>query len=205
MNWKNPLVKATSALALALLLLIGTGAGSIYGYKRWDAEKRKTEIALIQGKVAEATKEAAKHEQRANDIAQQRDAAQKVAATANARAATSNKKLNDLMNQPKPADLTEELVLTQEQRDAAIVALLDEQAAHARDNEQKDLFQAENKELRLEVGELKTGLTNQIQLTTKVQVKLEAAEKGRIRWRNTTIGVSLVGGGAALATWLIKR
>lgn len=204
-DFKNPIVKGISALALALILLIGTGAGSVLVYKRWDAQQHKVEIARVQAQVAEATKAAAEHEQRANDFAAQRDAARAEAKTANDKAAVSRKKLEEELAKPKPSDLTEQLALAEEQRDTAVIALADEQDAHKKDNAAKVLVEVENKELRLEVVDLKAGLTRQIQLTTKLQEDLEKANRGRIRWRNITIGVSLVGGGAALGSWLARR
>lgn len=205
MDFKNPLVRFTTAIALAILILVGTSAGSIYAYKKWDAQNRRVEIAKVEAKVAEATKEAEKHEQRANDLAQQRDAAKQDSATASAKAAASKKKLDELLAQPKPPDLTEYVEQLTEQRDTAVNALVDEAASHESTKKELNLALAENGELRLANNDLKRGLISQIQLTTKLQDDLAAANRGRIRWRNMTIGVSLVGGGAALGSWLTRR
>ena len=192
-------------IVLALLLLVGVGAGSIGIYANYAAKTHAIELEKAKSMVAEATKAADVHLQRADDLATQRDAVEKVAVDANLRAANSNKKLQEALNQPKPVDLSEELDQTKGQLAAAEVALVDEQTAHKQDNAGKELLVIENKELRLSNDDLRMGLKNQIQLTVDMEMRYEKAERGRIRWRNVTVSVSLVGIGAGAAAWLSHK
>lgn len=201
----NPIVKASLALSLSILLLLGVGFGSVHYYKKGEAQRNKTAVAQLETKVAEATKTADFHEARANDIANQRDGMIPVLAKAEKDAAKAKAELKRIMEQPEPTDLTGELSLRTEQRDAAVVALHAEEADHAATKHDRDLAVEEVKELKITTTELRTGLTSQIQLTASVSAKLESEQKWRVRYRNLSIGFGLVLGGAAAQNYISHR
>jgi hypothetical protein len=201
----SPVVKALIATVLAILILIGTGVGSVHAYKKSEDFRHAMEIAQMQKKVAEATKTADLQQQKADELASQRAAAEIRAQAAAKTAEQAKKDLQTALDTMLPQDMGQQVAVLTDQRDKAVVALHAEEAAHLETKNQLRLAIEENQELRLEVKDLKLGLENQIKLTSDLSDRLEKADKGRIRWRNITFGVSLVGGGAALGGWLARR
>lgn len=201
----NPLVKAILALALCVLILIGVGAGSVAVSRHNQTQHDLVVSAQLQAKVAEATQEAAIHRDRADSLSTQRDALAVQARAAVTQAATAKKKLADLMAVPRPVDLTLDLALTTKQRDAALGALKEEEASHGVTAKERDTAVAEIKELRLETVQLHESLTRQIQLTSNVTDQLAAANKWRLRYRNVSIGFSLVGLGVGVGNYISRR
>ena len=47
----NPIVKASLALSLSILLLLGVGFGSVHYYKKGEAQRNKTAVAQLETKV----------------------------------------------------------------------------------------------------------------------------------------------------------
>jgi len=205
MNLTNQVVKALIATALAILILIGTGWGSVRVYKKSEDLRHAAEIAQMQKVVAEATKTADFHQQKADALAAQREAAEARAKAAAKTAEQAKKDLQQALDTLLPPDVGVQVKILTDQRDRAIVALHLEEAAHRETREQLRLAVGENQELRLEIKDLKLGLENQIKLTTDLSERLAKADKGRIRWRNFSIGVSLVGGGALVGSWLASK
>jgi hypothetical protein len=201
----SPVVKALIATALVVLILISVGAGSIHAYKKSEDLRHAMEIAQMQKKVAEVTKTADLRQQKADELASERAAAELRAQAAAKTAEQAKKDLQTALDTMLPQDVGQQVVVLKDQRDKAVVALHAEEAAHLETKNQLRLATEENQELRLEVKDLKLGLENQIKLTSDLNERLEKADKGRIRWRNITFGVSLVGGGAALGGWLARR
>jgi hypothetical protein len=201
----SPVVKALIATALAILILIGAGAGSVHAYKKSEDLHHAVEIAQMQQKMAEATKTADLRQQKADELASQRAAAEIRAQAAAKTAEQAKKDLQVALDTMLPPDVGQQVVVLKDQRDKAVVALHAEEAAHLETRNQLRLATEENQELRLEMKDLKLGLENQIKLTTDLSERLAKADRSRIRWRNITFGVSLVGGGAALGGWLARR
>lgn len=190
---------------IALLFLSGIALGAITYYRKWEAQRRAVTEAQVQAVVAAATGQADQHRALASELAKQRDVATTKAKSAELRAADSKRRLDEALAKPVPTDLSGELSLTTEQRNAAMVALKDEQVAHTETRNVLAVTLSENGQLRLENTDLRTGLTNQIRLTTNLSEKLATSERGRIRWRNVSLGVGILGAGAALGVGVTRR